>query len=292
MNERTAAIAPGWFSEHSQLWPGRQTSIEVVETLYAHRSEYQQIELYETRCFGKMLVLDGIIQFTESDEFAYQEMLAHLPLFAHPDPRKVLVIGGGDGGILRELARHKSVEHIDLCELDPEVIETCKRFVPSMAIGFDDPRVRAHIEDGADFVARHPGEFDVVIIDSTDPIGPAEALFGEPFYLQLRASLAPGGIVAAQAESVFLMGDLVERLVAIVKRNFERWAYANLLVPTYPGGSIGVCMGSLGPELVRPLRLADADLQRQLRYYTPQIHAASFVLPAFAQRMLESIEAG
>lgn len=277
-----------WFSEASELWPGRITSLEFVEQLHAERSEFQHIELYQTRSCGRMLALDGIIQFTESDEFAYHEMLAHLPLFAHPNPRRVLVIGGGDGGILREVARHSVVEQLDLCELDPQVIEVCQRFVPSLAVGFEDPRVKVYLADGAAFLADRVGEYDVVIVDSTDPIGPAQALFAEPFYKLLRRSLTPGGIVAAQAESIFLLGEVVERLVGIVKRNFDSWAYANVLVPTYPGGCIGVCLGSLGPPLITPARQPDADLASQLRYYSPAMHVAAFVLPAFAERRLIS----
>lgn len=283
-----SSLDGNWFAERSQLWPGRVTSLEVVRRLYSGRSQFQQIELFETRCCGRMLVLDGIIQFTESDEFAYQEMLAHLPMFAHPNPERVLVIGGGDGGVLRELARHTMVKRIDLCELDAQVIELCKQYVPSMAIGFDDRRVRVHIEDGLAFLAKHPQRYDVIIVDSTDPIGHAEALFDEPFYVAARESLAPGGIVAAQAESVFLLGELVERLTAIVKKLFDRWGYANLLVPTYPGGSIGVCLGSLGPDPSSPTRVPEAELQAKLRYYTPAVHQAAFVLPAFAKRLLES----
>lgn len=279
-------ILPGWFSETSELWPGRALSLEIAEKLYSARSTYQQIDVYQTKCCGKMLTLDGIIQFTESDEFAYQEMLTHLAMFAHPDPRQVLVIGGGDGGILREVARHGGVIGIDICEIDLEVIEVCKRFVPSMARGFDDPRVKLHVADGAEFVRGRPGVYDVIIVDSTDPIGPAKSLFQEPFYAAMKSALKPSGIIATQAESFFVLPHIVKGLLDIARKLFDKWAYAYMLVPTYPGGHIGVCLASLGAELKRPARRPDPELARQLRYYTPQVHEAAFVLPAFADRMI------
>lgn len=283
-------ILPGWFSETSELWPGRALSLEITERLYSARSKYQQIDVYQTKCCGKMLALDGIIQFTESDEFAYQEMLTHLAMFAHPNPLKVLVIGGGDGGILREVARHASVREIDICEIDLEVIDVCKRFVPSMARGFDDPRVRLHVADGAAFVRERPGAYDVIIVDSTDPIGPAESLFQEPFYAAMKSALKPSGIIATQAESFFLLQQIVRGLLDIAHGLFDKWAYAYMLVPTYPGGHIGVCLASLGAELKRPARQPDPELASQLRYYTPEVHAAAFVLPAFAARMIAEIQ--
>ena len=131
-------------------------------------------------------MLDGIIQLTEFDEFAYQEMMTHPALLIHPEPRRVLIVGGGDGGVAREVARHGCVERIDQCEIDGKVVEAAKRFLPSLSCGFDDPRVRLHIGDGVKFVKEHPGEFDVIIVDSTDPVGPGEALFGEEFYCDAK----------------------------------------------------------------------------------------------------------
>ncbi len=285
-------VLPGWFSETSDLWPGRALSLEITQKLYSTKSSFQAIEVYETRSCGRMLTLDGIIQFTESDEFAYQEMLTHLPMFAHPDPRRVLVIGGGDGGILREVARHATAEQIDLCEIDPAVIEVTKRFVPSMARGFEDSRVSIHIADGAEFVRARPAHYDVIIVDSTDPIGPAESLFQEPFYAAMKSALRPAGIIATQAESFFLLAPIVQQLLGIARRLFEVWAYAYTLVPTYPGGHIGICLASLGSELKRPARRPDLELASQLRYYSPQIHEAAFVLPAFAERLIAETNLG
>lgn len=271
------------------MWPGIALSLEIEEVLYSNKSKFQQIDLYQTRNHGKMLVLDGIIQLTQSDEFAYQEMLAHVPLFAHPNPENVLVIGGGDGGVLREIARHACVKIIDFCEIDEEVIKVSKEFLPDMACGFDDPRVRVHIGDGNSYLREQKNKYDVIIVDSSDPIGPGEALFERPFYENLKAALRQNGIIATQGESFFMHKECVANLVKITKELFEVQAYSYILVPTYPGGNIGVCLGSLGPQLKTPCRTMSDAIQKQLNYYTPKIHEASFVLPYFAQKMFETL---
>ncbi|SDU15959.1 spermidine synthase [Desulfobacula phenolica] len=271
------------------MWPGIALSLEIEEVLYSNKSKFQQIDLYQTRNHGKMLVLDGIIQLTQSDEFAYQEMLAHVPLFAHPNPENVLVIGGGDGGVLREIARHACVKTIDFCEIDEEVIKVSKEFLPDMACGFDDPRVRVHIGDGNAYLREQKNKYDVIIVDSSDPIGPGEALFERPFYENLKAALRQNGIIATQGESFFMHKECVANLVKITKELFEVQAYSYILVPTYPGGNIGICLGSLGPQLKTPCRTMSDAIQKQLNYYTPKIHEASFVLPYFAQKMFETL---
>ena len=282
-------IKDSWFSEICSLWPGMSLSLEIKKVLYSKKSQFQQIDLYQTKNHGKMLVLDGIIQLTESDEFAYQEMLAHIPLFAHPNPENVLVIGGGDGGILREVGRHDYVKQIDFCEIDEDVIKVSKEFLPDLACGFDDPRVTIHIADGNSFVKEKINKYDVIIVDSSDPIGPGEVLFKQPFYKGLKASLRQNGIIATQGESFFLHKECVTNLVKITKELFRVQAYAYVLVPTYPGGHIGICLGSRGPELKTPFRAIPENIQNQLKYYSPKIHEASFVLPYFAQKMFEAI---
>ena len=282
-------IIDGWFSEICPMWPGIALSLEIETVLYSKKSKYQQIDVYQTKNHGKMLVLDGIIQLTESDEFAYQEMLTHVPLFAHPSPESVLVVGGGDGGVLREVGRHKQVTHIDFCEIDEQVIHVCKKFLPQMACGFDDPRVTVHIADGTTFVNNHKAQYDVIIVDSSDPIGPGEALFEKPFYNGLKTALKPGGVVATQGESFFMHPEYVVDLVKIVKDLFPIQGYSYFLVPTYPGGNIGTCLGSLGPDVSRPNREIEESLQSQLKYYSKDIHKASFVLPPFAQKLLNDI---
>jgi spermidine synthase len=276
----------GWFTEHCPMWPGMALSVQVEALLFSQRSPFQQIDVYQTRTQGRMLVIDGIIQLTEADEFAYHEMLVHVPLFAHPCPERVLVIGGGDGATVREVLRHGLVRAVDLCEIDAEVIRAAREFLPGCALGLDDPRVRIQIADGVRFVGERPGCYDLILVDSSDPVGPGEALFERPFYETLRQALRPGGMVAAQGESFFMHRERALKLARIVREVFDSQAYAHMLVPSFPGGNLGVCLGSLGPDPRRPIRPVPPEIQEKLRYYTPRIHEASFVLPGFAREMM------
>lgn len=275
-----------WISE---VWPSFGFTVETTEHLYTARSPYQQIDIYQTAHCGKLMLLDGIIQFTEYDEFAYQEMLAHLPLFAHPCPERVLVIGGGDGGILREIAKHDCVKRIDICEIDAMVIEAAKKFVPSMSCGFDDPRVAVHIADGSKFVADKESEYDVIIVDSTDPVGPGESLFNAEFYSKMKRALKPDGVIASQSESIYLHPAVIKRLMRINLDLFGSYNYALMLVPTYPTGTIGASVVSCSRDVKNPVREPDASMLAKLRYYTPAIHRASFVLPKFAEDFLKEV---
>lgn len=275
-----------WISE---VGPSFGFTVETTEQLYSARSPYQQIDIYQTAHCGKLMLLDGIIQFTEYDEFAYQEMLAHLPLFAHPCPERVLVIGGGDGGILREIAKHDCVKRIDLCEIDAMVIEAAKKFVPSMSCGFDDPRVAVHIADGSKFVADKDSEYDVIIVDSTDPVGPGESLFNAEFYSKMKRALKPDGVIASQSESIYLHPAVIKRLMRINLDLFGSYNYALMLVPTYPTGTIGASVVSCSRDVKNPVREPDASMLAKLRYYTPAIHRASFVLPKFAEDFLKEV---
>ncbi|NNL42105.1 MAG: spermidine synthase [Desulfobacterales bacterium] len=282
-------IAKGWFSEICDMWPGMALSIEIQRVLLSKKTRFQQIDLFQTKNHGKMLVLDGIIQLTEVDEFAYHEMMAHVPLFAHPNPKNVLVIGGGDGGVLREVVRHTGIDSIDFCEIDEEVIEVSKKFLPQIACGFDDPRINIYIEDGSQFIKGQKSRYDVIIVDSSDPIGPGEELFEKPFYQGLKKALKENGIIAAQGESFFIHKEYVKNLVKITKNLFPLQAYSQVIVPTYPGGHIGICLASLGPELKKPARSIPQSFQEGLKYYSSNIHHASFVLPYFAEKMIDEI---
>jgi len=264
--------------------PGWALSLEVEEVLCGRRSKFQRIDVYRTKTCGVMLALDGIIQTSEFDEANYHEMLAHVPMFAHPRPERTLVIGGGDGGILREIGRHQCVREMDICEIDAEVIATAKEFLPSTACGFYDPRVATHIMDAAEYIRGRVGHYDVIIVDSTDPEGPGEALFSRAFYERAKAALRPGGILAVQGESAFFRGDLVRRIVGDIRSLFPVCGYALTLVPTY-GGSIGICVGSLSGQVSAPSRVPDGELMGKLKYYTPETHKAAFALPAFIQRL-------
>ena len=280
-------IIDGWFHERGVMWPGQAMSLKVAKVLYHGRSKYQDVLVFESTHHGNVLVLDGVIQVTERDEHAYQEMIAHLPLYAHPNPKKVLVIGGGDGGVLREVARHPSVEEIVICELDQDVIDVSKKYLPSLAKGYDDPRVTVKIMDGAKFMDENQDSFDVIITDSSDPIGPASVLFETPFYNAMHGSLREGGIVCTQGECMWLHVDLIRPLVQSISKTFDSVEYAYTTIPTYPSGQIGFIIATKKRGSCREAaRVPDEEVQKQLRYYTPDIHKASFVLPAFAERAI------
>ncbi|MED6171970.1 Spermidine synthase 2 [Stylosanthes scabra] len=292
-----SSIIPGWFSEISPMWPGEAHSLKVEKILFQEKSEYQNVMVFQSSSYGKVLVLDGVIQLTERDECAYQEMITHLPLCSIPDPKKVLVIGGGDGGVLREVSRHSSVEKIDICEIDKMVVDVSKQFFPDVAVGFDDPRVSLHIGDGVAFLKEVPeGTYDAVIVDSSDPVGPAQELFEKPFFELVAKALRPGGVVSTQAESIWLHMDIIEGIVANCSQIFKGSVnYAWTTVPTYPSGMIGFMVCSTeGPPVdfkhpVNPIdEIEFQKSERPMKFYNSEIHTASFCLPTFAQRKLGS----
>ncbi len=281
-------LVDGWFTEINEQWPGIALSLKVRKVLHEGRTKYQKLEIVETETFGRMMILDDAIQITERDEFAYQEMISHIPLFGHPHPRRVLVIGGGDGGVLREVARHQTVEQIDICEIDGGVIEMSQQWLPYAAVGFKDPRVKVHVEDGAAFVKDKENLYDVVIIDSSDPEGPAHVLFDEPFYRDLFQALTPDGIACSQCESLWLHGDLIKRIMTMSRRIFPSVQYAFTTIPTYPSGQIGFMLSSKRGDCSKPARPMAGDSFDELRYYTQEIHSASFVVPRFARSITEA----
>lgn len=284
-------IIDGWFHERGELWKGQAMSLKVNKVLDHYRTDFQDLLVFESENHGNVLVLDGVIQVTTRDEFSYQEMIAHIPLMAHPNPKKVLVIGGGDGGVLREVARHKCVEEIVECEIDEGVIIASKKHLPSLAVGYEDPRVRVEIMDGAKFLEENQESFDVIITDSSDPIGPASVLFETPFYDAMHKSLREGGIVCTQGECMWLHLDLIKPLVSKISQTYSTVEYAYTTIPTYPSGQIGFIVatkgggasGSVGCKVPqRSLGFPETDL----KYYTPELHSAAFVLPAFCQRAI------
>jgi len=277
-------LAKGWFSELGVMWPGQAMSIEVEEILFQGKSDFQDVCVFKSKTYGNVLALDGVIQCTERDEFSYQEMLTHLSMCAHPDPKKVLVIGGGDGGVLREVAKHSSVEQIVICEIDKMVIEVSKKWLPHMAAGFDDPRVKVNIGDGCAFLANSKNEYDVIIVDSSDPVGPAEVLFEKPFYINMRNALREGGLISTQGECQWLHLELIKKLVEQSRELYKHAEYAFTTIPTYPCGQIGflVCSQRDQPPSI-PVREIPTD---KLRYYNKEVHKAAFVLPEFARKVL------
>jgi len=266
--------------------------IRVSRVLHQERSRFQDIAIVDTPALGRMLVLDGVVQTTVKDEFAYHEMIAHVPLMAHPNPRRVLIIGGGDGGTVREVIKHPTVERVDLVEIDERVIAVCREYLPELSAGFDDPRVNIIIADGLEYVKQVRGQYDVVIIDSSDPIGPAVGLFQEAFYRDVHGALADGGIMVAQTESPFLQPQLVKDVSTAVGRAFPPRAYSYLaVVPIYSLAEWSFTLGTKGPDPRSPRVKPGEPLPFATRYYTPELHQAAFVLPRYVQELLGLVQA-
>jgi len=285
-------IKDGWFSESEVMWPGQAMSLKVEKVLYEGRSDFQDVLVFKSTNYGTVLVLDGVIQVTERDEHAYQEMITHIPMHAHPNPTSVLIVGGGDGGVLREVCRHPGVQRITMCEIDPLVCEVSKRFLGgSTATAFNDPRLTLVHADAAEYVRDQMGMYDVVIVDSSDPVGPAETLFTASFYTSLRYAMRPGAIMCNQGECMWLHLDLIGEVLKHCKEVFPSVDYAFTTIPTYPSGQIGflVCSTSPGHVLRLPAREPEPSVARALRYYSPAVHAASFVLPVFAEKAVAAV---
>lgn len=298
-SNNVGVLMKGWFSEVNAQWPGQAMSLEVEEVLFDQKSEYQHVLVFKSKTWGNVLVLDGVIQLTERDEMAYQEMIAHLPLYSHPNPERVLVIGGGDGGVIREIVKHDSVKHITICEIDRMVIDAGKKFFPSVAAAWDDSRVTLYEGDGAVFMKKEENisNWDVIITDSSDPVGPAQSLFETPFYQAMYAALKAGGKICTQAESIWINLDLIEKLVRDSLAIFANAEYATTQIPTYPAGQIGFLLCSKAPSTgakrgkkiscATPARYPSRHDVDKYRFYTKDLHEAAFVLPAFVQRVLD-----
>ena len=264
-------------------------SYRVEKTLYSGRSDFQQINVVDTRGHGKMLLNDGLVMVTERDEFIYHDMIAHVPLFVHPQAEKVLVIGGGDGGTIREVLRHQSVKLAYLVEIDPCVLESCKEHIPQTASALDDSRCVVKVEDGVRFVAETSEKFDIIIIDSTDPIGPATPLFGEEFYRNVKGCLRDeNGIVISQGESPFY-GEVEQKsLLRVLSTQFSKTHVYNFSNLTYPGGlwSFMFSSNKLCPITdFQNQRVNESGLQFQ--YYNSSVHRAAFCLPEFQKKNLQ-----
>ncbi|MBT8342162.1 MAG: polyamine aminopropyltransferase [Desulfatitalea sp.] len=266
-------------SEYSQAF-------KVGEILFEEQTGQHHLVIFHNAVFGRVMALDGIIQTTEADEFIYHEMLAHVPLLAHGNAARVLIIGGGDGGILREVIRHAQVTSVTLVEIDQRVIDLSRRYLPHHSRGaFDDPRARVVIDDGLGWVLQTTDTFDVIICDSTDPIGPGEKLFQQDFYTACKRRLAKGGILATQNGVPFLQLDEVQATARRLKRLFGDWHFYTAAVPTYIGGIMTFGWASDDPAA---RRVDTATIQSRYeragivtRYYTPEIHHAAFALPKY-----------
>jgi spermidine synthase len=278
---------PEWMRE--PLHPHYAQSFTVDRLLYDSETDHQRLRVFENGTFGRILTLDDVIQTTEGDNFIYHEMLTHVPILAHGAARRVCIVGGGDGGMAREVLKHASVEHVTMVEIDAGVVAFSREYLPMLSQGaFDDPRLDLVIADGADFMCSTDGGFDVIIVDSTDPIGPGEVLFTDTFYGHAKRALTPGGILVTQNGVPFMQGaELTNSLRAFQALFSDAWCYM-ATVPTYAGGPMAFGWATDGAA--RDVSLSDIQTRFSAagltpEYYTPEVHKAAFALPGYVLKL-------
>lgn len=284
-----------WFYEKSaDAFPGQAFGLQVDQILHHTKSPYQDILIFKSTTFGNVLVLNGIIQCTEKDEFAYQELITHVPIMSHPSPKKVLVIGGGDCGVIRELVKHvedKSVESITMVEIDDMVIKLLTKYLPQMAKYHNHPKLNLIINDGFKFLRETKLKFDVIITDSSDPEGPAEEFFQVNYFKLLRNALNPRGIVIMQSlENIWLNLKYLKNLIKKCKFVFPNVKFCQCYMPSYTSGQLGLLIATTDEtlDLTKPLRTFDRRKESQLfKYYNQFVHQSSFILPTWALDYLE-----
>lgn len=280
-----------WFSEmHTD---NVKLSIRIDKQLYSGQSDFQRIDVFESYDLGKVLVLDGFLMFTEKDEFIYHEMMVHVPMAVHPEVKKVLVIGAGDGGVIRELSGYKNIERIDLVEIDPMVVEVCKKYIPQTSLKMEDPRVHIYYEDGLRFTRRKDDYYDLIIVDSTDPFGPGESLFTKEFYGNSYKALKEDGIMVNQHESPFYPQDALACKRAH-KRIVDSFPIARIYqahIPTYPSGH---WLFGFASKTYHPLKDLNEERwnERKLetKYYTSKLHLGAFYLPKYVEEIMKDVE--
>ncbi len=280
-----------WFSEHHT--PDVKLSLRVNKQLYSAKSDYQRIDVFDTKEFGRVLSLDGNIMLTERDEFIYDEMITHVPMAVHPHVKKVLVIGAGDGGVVHELTRYESIKRIDLVEMDEEVIKVCRQYLPENASRLDDRRVHIYFENGLKFIRKCEDEYDLIIVDSNDPFGPAEGLFTKEFYGNCYKALKEDGILVNQQGSPFYKEDAnaMKRSHGRIASTFPICRVYQAHIPTY---AAGYWLFGFASKKYHPIDDMDAErwssYNFRTKYYTTRLHKGAFYLPAFLEDMLKEVE--
>lgn len=277
------------FSE--TLYDSYGQEFRIDELLYENKTRHQHLIIFRNAHFGRVLALDGVVQTTEKDEFIYHEMLAHVPILAHGNATNVLIIGGGDGGLLREVLKHRHVQSVVQVEIDREVVDFCRQYLPNHSQGaFDDPRFELVIDDGLNYLLKTVNRFDIIISDGTDPIGPGKVLFSEGFYRACRERLSTGGVLVTQNGVAFMQLDEVSGTAARLNSLFRDWHFYMAAVPTYVGGSMFFGWASdnalLRHTSLLSLQQRYREAQISTRYYTPAIHAGSFALPNYVLKAI------
>lgn len=280
-----------WFSE--QHTKNVKLSIRVDKQLYTAQSEFQRIDIFESEEFGRFLILDGYMMMTEKDEFIYHEMIVHPAMAVHPNVRNVLVIGAGDGGVVRELSRYDSIESIDVVEIDEMVVEACKQFLPQTANSFNDKRVTIYYQDGLRYIRNYEQCYDLIIVDSTDPFGPGEGLFTKEFYGNCYKALREDGIMVNQHESPFYEEDAIamQRAHKRIVESFPISRVYQAHIPTYPSGHWLFGFASKKYHPIQDVRSEEwKALGLKTKYYNSQLHMGAFALPNYVEELLEDVE--
>jgi len=277
-----------WFSEYHSK--DVKFSIRIEKQLYSGQSDFQRIDVFESKEFGKFFTLDGYIMITEKDEFIYHDMIVHVPMATNPKIENVLVIGAGDGGTVRELVRYDSVKRIDMVEIDKLVVDVCKEYFPNSTSGLDDPRVNLYFEDGLKFISDKENEYDLIIVDSTDPIGPGEGLFTSEFYGNCYKALRKDGILVNQHESPFYpeYARQMQRAHKRIREFFPISKVYQVHIPTYASGH---WLFGFASKTLDPVENFDDEkwnaLGLETKYYNTDIHKGAFAIPNYVKELLE-----
>jgi spermidine synthase len=269
----------------------------VNRVLFSELTSFQKVEVLETDSWGRLLTIDDMVMLSEQDEFVYHEMIAHVPLNSHPNPENVLIVGGGDGGTAREVLRHEEVKSVDLVEIDEAVVRASKEYLRGVG-EFDDPRLTLTIDDGIKWVQEHSDAYDVIIVDGSDPVGPAEGLFNRSFFESCHKALKPEGILVAQSESPWVQQyhEPIRHIYHIMDELFDLAKVYLSFIPLYPTGMWAMTYASkseldpLGEASVRKAQQFEGDFGDGLRYYNADMHTAAFALPQFVRRIIGTME--
>ncbi|XP_038076992.1 spermidine synthase-like isoform X2 [Patiria miniata] len=287
MEPGTSFMKEGWFYD---VWDGQAYCHQIENVLFRKTTKYQEVLIFESKSSGKLLVLDGDVQCAEKDEFGYQEMIAHVPVACHPNPKNVLIVGGGDGGVIRELDKHSDIETITLCEIDEEVISACKEFMPSMAVGFSCKRLKLHIGDGFEFVKERRQAFDIIINDIPDrtPCNDlTDSIYSKDYYELVKAALKPNGIFMSQQPSVWGNLECARSVMEMSGDYFSVVDYNMCMIPSFPDmQGFVMCSLNQNTNFREPLRSLDG---LDLKYYNSAVHRASFAVPEFARKKLQKV---
>jgi spermidine synthase len=280
-----------WYSENHTEHV--KFSIKVNKQLYSGQSEFQRIDVFDSPEFGRFLTLDGLMMLTEKDEFIYHEMITHVPMAVHPNPQAILVIGAGDGGVIRELCKYEQITHIDLVEIDEMVVEVSKDYLPRTSCCFDDPRLTIHYQDGLKYIRSRENQYDLIIVDSTDPFGPGEGLFTKEFYGNCYKALKADGIMVNQHESPFYEDDAraMKRAHARIVKSFPISRVYQAHIPTYPSGHWLFGFASKQYHPIKDLNPTQWDkLDIETSYYNTNLHKGAFYLPNYVEKILRECE--